>query len=204
MKLQHSDIYTPLPIIMTTDQRLFHIPLHLCLYHTVEEIQEKIAIFQDVAQYNTILHYQQTLSDLFNVALAVDVGMLFVPYETSREKLGQDHDFVFLGLHGGDGENGTIQKKLDSLGIRYNGPGAEASALCANKLHTKQAIDAAAIPDVRTARSTVIDLATADEILWEDIQQTITGTQWICKPIDDGCSAGVVAFSSLQEFQTVV
>jgi len=45
-----------------------------------------------------------------------------VPYATSREEMAKKYSFVFLGLHGGDGEDGTIQALLDSLGMKYNGP----------------------------------------------------------------------------------
>ena len=42
-------------------------------------------------------------------------------------------DVVFLGLHGGFGEDGTIQALLDLAGIRYTGSGHLASALAMDK-----------------------------------------------------------------------
>lgn len=42
-------------------------------------------------------------------------------------------DIVFLGLHGGFGEDGTIQALLDLAGIRYTGSGHMASALAMDK-----------------------------------------------------------------------
>jgi len=42
-------------------------------------------------------------------------------------------DFVFIGLHGGEGENGCVQGTLEMLGIPYNGSSVLASALCMNK-----------------------------------------------------------------------
>lgn len=42
-------------------------------------------------------------------------------------------DAVFLGLHGGLGENGSIQGFLDVLGIPYTGSGVLASALAMDK-----------------------------------------------------------------------
>ena len=42
-------------------------------------------------------------------------------------------DVVFNALHGGDGENGTIQAILDSAGARYTGSGALGSALAMDK-----------------------------------------------------------------------
>ncbi len=47
-------------------------------------------------------------------------------------------DFVFNALHGGEGENGSVQGALEMLGIAYNGSSVLASALCMNKYKTNQ------------------------------------------------------------------
>ncbi|MCM8765140.1 MAG: D-alanine--D-alanine ligase, partial [Candidatus Omnitrophica bacterium] len=39
-------------------------------------------------------------------------------------------DCVFVALHGGKGENGTIQGFLETLNIPYTGSGVRASAVC--------------------------------------------------------------------------
>src|SRR5690349_22885197 len=45
----------------------------------------------------------------------------------------RESDIVFLGLHGGSGEDGTIQALLDLAGIPYTGSGHLASALAMDK-----------------------------------------------------------------------
>ena len=45
----------------------------------------------------------------------------------------KEADVVFLGLHGGYGEDGSIQALLDMAGIRYTGSGHLASALAMDK-----------------------------------------------------------------------
>ncbi len=45
----------------------------------------------------------------------------------------KEADVVFLGLHGGMGEDGTIQALLDMAGIRYTGSGQLGSALAMDK-----------------------------------------------------------------------
>ena len=45
----------------------------------------------------------------------------------------RDADVVFLALHGGQGEDGTVQALLDMAGIRYTGSGLLASALAMDK-----------------------------------------------------------------------
>ena len=50
----------------------------------------------------------------------------------------READVVFLGLHGGAGEDGTIQALLDLAGIPYTGSGHLASALAMDKDLSKQ------------------------------------------------------------------
>jgi D-alanine-D-alanine ligase len=47
-------------------------------------------------------------------------------------------DVVFLALHGTYGEDGTVQKQLDALGVPYTGCGATASRIAFDKVLTKQ------------------------------------------------------------------
>ncbi|WP_061270151.1 D-alanine--D-alanine ligase [Leptospira interrogans] len=49
-----------------------------------------------------------------------------------------DADIVFLGLHGGQGEDGTIQGFLEILGIPYTGSGVLASAIAMDKTRANQ------------------------------------------------------------------
>ena len=52
------------------------------------------------------------------------------------EKISPDR--VFIILHGKGGEDGEIQKYLDSLNIPYTGSNSESSKLCMNKRSTKE------------------------------------------------------------------
>lgn len=47
-------------------------------------------------------------------------------------------DITFLGLHGGEGENGKLQATFDLLGIRYTGPDSLGCAVAMDKGFTKQ------------------------------------------------------------------
>ena len=55
-------------------------------------------------------------------------------------------DVVFIGLHGGRGENGAIQNLLDLAGMKYTGSGMTASAVAMNKALTKRLMASAGIP----------------------------------------------------------
>lgn len=58
----------------------------------------------------------------------------------------KDVDLVFLALHGGAGEDGTIQGALDLAGIPYTGSGTLGSALAMDKDIAKRLFLAAGVP----------------------------------------------------------
>lgn len=61
------------------------------------------------------------------------------------DRLG-DPDVIFLALHGGTGEDGTIQALLDLTGIPYTGSGHLASALAMDKDLSKRLFQSAGVP----------------------------------------------------------
>jgi D-alanine-D-alanine ligase len=56
---------------------------------------------------------------------------------------------VFLALHGTYGEDGTVQKQLDRLGVPYTGCDAEASRIAFDKVLTKESCLSAGVPTAR-------------------------------------------------------
>lgn len=58
----------------------------------------------------------------------------------------READVVFLGLHGGTGENGHVQAMLDVAGIRYTGSGMLGSALAFDKRVSKELLARAGVP----------------------------------------------------------
>ena len=58
-------------------------------------------------------------------------------------------DFVFLGLHGMNGEDGRVQATFDLMGIRYSGAGYLSSGLAMDKSLTKQFFHMNGIPTPR-------------------------------------------------------
>jgi D-alanine-D-alanine ligase len=63
-------------------------------------------------------------------------------------------EVVFLALHGTYGEDGTVQRQLEQLGVPYTGCDAEASRIAFDKILTKERLVAQGVP---TARFTTID-----------------------------------------------
>ena len=65
---------------------------------------------------------------------------------TADWNLSPETDVVFLALHGTYGEDGTVQKQLDELGVPYTGCDAEASRIAFDKVLTKQSCIEAGVP----------------------------------------------------------
>ncbi len=71
--------------------------------------------------------------------------------------LPEDTDVVFLALHGTYGEDGTVQRELDRLGVAYTGCGAKASHIGFDKILSKRAFVAAGVPTAKFAVLTGVD-----------------------------------------------
>ncbi|OEL26382.1 hypothetical protein BAE44_0012600 [Dichanthelium oligosanthes] len=102
---------------------------------------------------------------------------------------------VFIAVHGGIGEDGTIQTLLESAGVPYTGPGPIASRTCMNKVATSLAVDHLIGYGVRTipkdVRSTEEVLKSSLVDIWNELKAELQ-TETVCvKPARDGCSTGV-------------
>lgn len=107
-------------------------------------------------------------------------------------------DFVFIGLHGGIGENGSVQGTLEMLGMPYNGSSVLASALCMDKYKTAQFLQyhGFAVPTQQLIEKKYWQ-ENRSAVLAE-IQDTLQ-FPLIVKPHDDGCSVLVSKIKSIHE-----
>jgi len=99
---------------------------------------------------------------------------------------------VFIALHGGAGEDGTIQAALDLLQIPYTGSGVLASALAMDKRRTALIWQALGLP---VPRSCLVADANAGPAVAAEL-----GLPLIIKPVREGSSLGVVKVQRLEEF----
>ncbi len=68
-----------------------------------------------------------------------------LPAIVSKTSL-EDVDLIFLAMHGGSGEDGTIQKVLELAGMAYTGSDSKGSALAMDKDIAKRLFLAAGVP----------------------------------------------------------
>ena len=105
-----------------------------------------------------------------------------------------DADVIFLALHGGRGEDGTIQALLDLGGIPYTGSGHLASALAMDKDLAKQLFLQAGVP-TPAWRMTPVDSS--------DVMMAI-GYPCIVKPSKQGSTVGLSLVRSSEELAEAI
>lgn len=102
-----------------------------------------------------------------------------------------DHiDVALLGFHGSYGEDGTVQRLLESAGVPYTGSGPFASALALNKVVTKDYLRRSGM-QIRMARHMVVSQDAKQNI--QNVVASITelfGPRYIVKPLASGSSLG--------------
>lgn len=99
-------------------------------------------------------------------------------------------DVVVSGLHGGVGEDGTVQRTLDRLGIPYVGSNALASALSLNKIRAAEVLRHAGIRMPRSFGFSASREADTGEMARAVFAQF--GPPYIVKPSSQGASHGIV------------
>jgi D-alanine-D-alanine ligase len=93
----------------------------------------------------------------------------------------READVVFLGLHGGQGEDGTIQAMLGSVGVAYTGSGPLASALAMDKDLSKTLFRAAGVGTPEWLMAPASD----------DVVERILGYPVVVKPSKQGSTVGL-------------
>ncbi|MDI6808784.1 MAG: D-alanine--D-alanine ligase [Candidatus Eisenbacteria bacterium] len=98
----------------------------------------------------------------------------------------KDTDVVFIALHGGIGEDGTLQALLDLVGVSYTGSGVLASALAMDKVMAKRVFIANGIPTPEWFL-----LSSKDSVQeYESSVDALGGYPVVVKPNDQGSTVG--------------
>lgn len=209
LKLRRSEKYDPKPYFLDLKGDVWEVPYALTLNHTAEEIMENCERAEEGEKR------LQFLEEKVRLRLALREGEatepFFIPRKMRLQKFIEDSRFVLLGLHGGIGENGTLQRMLTKAGVKFNGPGAEASAVCMDKAETgrklagleKQGIFVAA---KKTALVSEFKGFTAKDFehYFAKLQKNLESKTLIVKPQDEGCSSGIVRLFTAKDLQNYI
>jgi len=126
-------------------------------------------------------------------ALAKTTGGAFLPGLEAIPEIA-NADVVFLALHGGMGEDGTIQALLDMAHVRYTGSGHLSSALAMDKDLSKKLFRAAG---VQTA-DWLMAPASIEEV------DKLLGFPVVVKPSKQGSTVGLSVVKKRDDFDAAV
>lgn len=214
LKLLNSNKYYPVPYILfqeNGDWTVYEVPYAAALKHTTEEIYDYInGRAPEYKAYSENLkktiREELDITDFADYTGNANPGRMTLPEFIAMTKE-MDAD-VFIGLHGGFGENGGLQKYLEDAGIHFNGAGSKAAELCMNKYDTGVKVRDAKIPQVRTCGkkmltdSDVQEILNAPEAQWKAMCRELSGDSIVIKPNGDGCSTGIVVLHKASDLKT--
>jgi len=119
--------------------------------------------------------------------------------EPALDSNGARNLVFFLALHGGSGEDGTVQALLEEKGLAFTGSGAEASRIAFDKLAARERVAARGIR-VAEASTVTADAATHERLarLFEVHEKIVV------KPVADGSSHGVRVVANERELDAAI
>lgn len=115
----------------------------------------------------------------------------YTAHRIEWEELKERVDFVFLALHGRPGEDGTLQRKLEELGLPYNGSSPKPCALMMDKAATYAFLAERGFHVPKYYQVAQSFWETHSEVVLDHIEATLGSYPYIGKPVDEGCSTGV-------------
>jgi UDP-N-acetylenolpyruvoylglucosamine reductase len=135
-----------------------------------------------------------SLESASNVADALrKAGYIVKEYDITSPKLPEEAkhcNVVFPVLHGGFGENGEIQKKMEEIGIPFVGCGSKTSSIAIDKTKSKDVFRKLRIP---TPKDSVIDEAETN--FPENLSLPV-----VVKPPQEGSTFGITIVRKMSEW----
>jgi len=196
-KINSSGKYDVVPVFLDyTDakMRFFKLPISILLKDNADDIRDKVKHFKENETLKKICEEFGEITHKY-----VKGEIRFTPEEIDLEYFPQLFDGVFMALHGRPGEDGTLQKELDRLGIYYNGSGHESSSVTIDKYVTLQKLKEAGFPVTSQRMIYKQEWKDSSQSILEFVKQTL-GFPLILKPHDDGCSAAVMKIKTPEAF----
>ena len=109
-----------------------------------------------------------------------------------------DYDFVFIALHGHEGESGLLQENLDRLGIKYSGSDSIGCKNTWNKRRFKDLLMSAAISTPKYQSYKSLNGLTIED--YKSLSFLNTNNSIFLKPAADGSSVDTFEIKNENEF----
>ncbi len=205
LKLRNSTDYEPHPYLLDTDgTTVWKLPYHLTLNHTVEEICENCRQYPQAKK--RLEEYEARARLRLGLDSKKDAAEFFDPVGLSLEELIAQNRFVFNALHGGAGEDGTLQALFAKKGVKTNGTDERTSRLCMDKWATSEFVRSKHIPGVDAIEGSLLKTSVLLEKdaggireAWEGLHKDLRSRSLVVKPRGDGCSTGIVHLYSAKD-----
>lgn len=195
-KLASSVKYEPIPIFLAKNPdayELYVLPINVMLKDNADDIAEKVQNFHQHPVLKQIINECSKITQKYNPN-----EVNFTPQRISIDELAGLVEGVFIALHGRPGEDGSIQKELERVGLPYNGSSIASSQVTINKYETANIL--------RENGFHVADGMLVYKTDWEADKQAALAKikqhiqyPLIAKPADDGCSSAVKKIKTDEE-----
>jgi len=195
-KLSSSDKYEPVPVFLTgNDQEhvLYRVPVNILLKDNADDIKEKIEHYQVHEVVKAVIKRCEFLTVKYSGTQTASK-----PQRITYEDLKDMADGVFIALHGRPGEDGAVQKKLQEMGLPYNGSDQRSSEITIDKYRTNELLKQNGLLVAEHLLVSEAEWMKNPEAIRVQIKKQI-GLPFIAKPVDDGCSSAVKKIKSMDE-----
>lgn len=213
LKLLKSKKFKSSAYFLENNSTVWKIPYSIALSHNSDEIKEQCRrgkkYIEDLNKFGDLIRKELELEEInLDEILCEPQKMTLDEFIKLCKK---EEAFVFLGLHGGFGENGDIQKILEEANLLYNGSDSKGSLLCMDKFEVGKIINNYADKDMRSARKISFEIFEFEGYTeqdyknkWEEITNELDSRNIIVKPQSDGCSAGVAKLYGYEELKNYI
>jgi D-alanine-D-alanine ligase len=183
----------------TSEEREVSLASGLAVVRALRERGHEVAAIDTARGYVPPADEGELLPEGVHAEPPSDLGSVLTPLALSEISQLRDAEVAFLALHGGDGEDGTLQAFLDLSGIRYTGSGPLGSGIAMDKDVSKRILRDAGVPTLPwwVARS-------PDFSFDPDNIAEVVGYPCIVKPSRQGSSVGLYVVESADALEPAV
>ena len=132
--------------------------------------------------------------------MGVDVYAFDPAEQPLTQLLAENFERVVIMLHGRGGEDGSLQGALQQLNLPYSGTGVLGSALCMDKIRSKQVWQSLGLP---TAKYQIADKRCFDAGSCGAIMADL-GNEVMVKPAQEGSSIGMARVTNALQLETAI
>lgn len=196
-KLASSEKYSPIPVFLTGDHEnhlMYKIPINLLLKDNADDIKEKVNSYKVHSIIKQIIKECGSVTEKYSSASNLEAPQL-ISYADLAKQVKQ----VFIALHGRPGEDGSVQEKLEQVGLSYNGSDKSSSEITIDKYRTNEILMKNGLLVAKHMLITAADWKSKKEEIKTKLQNDYK-YPFIAKPVDDGCSSAVKKIKTFEEF----